>query len=701
MIDRLADRPRTREPLDDAAKGLPVPHAARFAIIAHVRRIDAAAAAVFIVLSLAMTWPLALNPDRAVADPGDPYLNVWILDWDQFATFHAPLHLFDANAFHPARWVLAFSENLYGIALLLIPVRLAGASPITAYNLALLAGFAFSGLAAYILGKTVTKSAAAGMAAGIFYAFVPYRFTHVVHIQHVWGGWLPLTLAALLHYDRAPSRRRAALFALLFLMNGLTNIHLLLFGSVALLLTLPFLKLFPWRRWVPLAVASACAALLLLPFLWPYQRAASTYGMIRSRDEAASYSASPADWLKGNALNPLHRQLHDAGRDPELWLFPGAAGVVLALAGAITAAKRDRRILAIALVWIALGFFGSLGLHTLFHRFLFDHLPGFRAIRVPARWSMIAYVGMAMMIAQAACSSRRRWLAAAVAIVLMAELWPAHIRWYLAPRDHPAVYEWLASNDIPGGVLELPLSRESSYVYLLRATRHHRPILNGTSGFAPPAYEALSSMLHSATIPDGTYAQLLRRDCSLLLVHADFIDGETRRWLIALLDRGEIHLFRRFDGGVRGDWLFALRDGRFAALPGTEAELGAALAAFRNDSPTYNAGTFGLLDPPQPSKGGYWFAGYAFSPAGVRGVDLLFEQGTVRIPAILFEDHKLSSTFPWYPTVTKPRFLSSLVRRPHGIRRDTDVQVEILDGDGRRTLLDDRFLRWDDQGEGN
>src|SRR5689334_10072890 len=171
-----------------------------------------------------MTWPLVLHLRTAVPAPGDPFLNTWILDWDWYATFHRPLHLFQANAFHPARDSLAFSENLYGLAILLFPLRAIGMAPLTAYNIAILAGFAFCGFATYLLGVRITGSVLAGVAAGIFFAFVPYRFTQLPHVQHVWAGWLPMLVLVLLHYAEQPTWRRAALFGGAFLMNGLTNI---------------------------------------------------------------------------------------------------------------------------------------------------------------------------------------------------------------------------------------------------------------------------------------------------------------------------------------------------------------------------------------------------------------------------------------------------------------------------------------------
>ena len=69
----------------------------------------ATAALTFIVLAIGMTWPLARALRTATAFPGDPYINIWILDWDWWATWHQPLSLFDANVFFPARDTLAWA----------------------------------------------------------------------------------------------------------------------------------------------------------------------------------------------------------------------------------------------------------------------------------------------------------------------------------------------------------------------------------------------------------------------------------------------------------------------------------------------------------------------------------------------------------------------------------------------------------------
>ena len=83
-----------------------------------------------------------------MADPSDPYLNTWILDWDYYAMFQSARPLFDANIFYPTTLTLAFSEHLFGLAMLGAPLRVAGCEPLTVHNALLLLGFAACGYTA-------------------------------------------------------------------------------------------------------------------------------------------------------------------------------------------------------------------------------------------------------------------------------------------------------------------------------------------------------------------------------------------------------------------------------------------------------------------------------------------------------------------------------------------------------------------------
>jgi hypothetical protein len=635
-----------------------------------------------------MTWPLAFALDRAVANQGDPLLNAWIVDWDWHATFHHPSRLFNANAFYPAKDALAFSENLYGVALLVFPLRALGVAPLAAFNVAMLLGFFFSAFAAYLLGRTISGCWIAGIAAGIFYAYVPWRFTQLPHIQHVWGGWLPMMLVALLHYARTPSWRSAALFGGAFLMNGLTNIHWLLLGSFAVALSVPIAIRSP-RQWIRIAVCTLIALALLTPFLLPYARAAKLYGMERHWEEAKHYSATLRDWLNPGVTNRFYRRFADVKLDPELWLFPGALGIALSIVG-VTRGRRDVR--AIALLWIVLGIAGSMGLHTFFHRFLFEHVAGFRAIRVPARWANIGYVGMSMLIALATSwlASKHRAIAYVVAMLFIVELHAAPIRWFTVSPQTPPVYRWLASQR--ARVAELPIGLEQfDYLFMYRSTAHHQPIVNGISGFAPPETVHLVD-LWSSKRTDEFIDELRRIHVDLLIIHADLLGDradETRAWLRRQLDGGRLQFVARFNASVQGDWVFAL-DG--APRPRTEA-----LERFLDNQMTYSDDTIALLDYPRFGEivgGNALFSGWAMSPWGIREVDLLFDNGQVRVPATLSEDRGLSRGLPWYPKTSRPRFTARFDRRPWFIRPDTDVQVEIIDGRGNKTVLDGRPIDW-------
>jgi hypothetical protein len=642
-------------------------------------RPHALAAALFLALAVVMTWPLARNLESAVAWPGDPFISTWALDWDWWATFHQPLSLFDANILYPARHTLAFSENLYGVAVLLFPLRAAGMAPLTANNLAILLGYAFTGFGAYLLGWTVTRSWWAGVAAGIFYAFVPFRITHDAHVQYVWAGWLPILLAALLHYAKQPTWPRAALFGAAFLFNGLTNIHWLLFGSVAIAVTVSIVR----PRVVPLATCTLAAALLLAPFLIPYHAAARDYGMRRSWQEAKSFSAEPRDWLVAAASTRWYGALTDARVDPERWLFPGLLAIAFSMAALAT---RDRHALTIALPWLLLGVLGSFGTHFFLHRFLFAHVPGFQAIRVPARWANIAYVGMALLIA-VAC--RRRWIGIVASAALAVELCAAPILWYMVVPASPPVYAWMRDAK-PHAVLELPILEGLDYAYMLRATTHHRPIVNGFSGFFPVETRRIEALARAGS--DDLVPELRRIGVDHIVVHGDAASETTRQWLARELARGRLGFVQRFDGGLAGDWLFCVQCGDHAA---------AVVNDYLSGRPTYNSDTFGFLDLPQPeqriSGRGAYFSGFAFSPYGIRSVTLLLQNGRVRITPFLFDDPALRGRFPWYAATAKPRFLREIVRRPDGVGERTDVQVEIVDGRGKRVLLEDRFFLWPDR----
>jgi len=633
------------------------------------RSIDLAVALLFIILSVVMTWPLARNLSRAVSDWGDPYLNACYLDWDVYSATHLGTRLFDAPVFYPNHNTLAFSEHLCGIAIFAAPMRWLGAGPITAENLLWILGFAFTGFATYLLGRMITESPGAGVVAGIFAAFVPWRFMQLPHVQIAFGGWLPLMIVALLHFARERTWRNAALFGAVFFMNGWTNLHYFVFGSIAIALTTPIVLRRDDRAYLKIAASTIIAVVLLLPFLLPYRAAMEQYHMRGDINETRHYSALPGDWLYVADMNRFYAPLQtdDAPAEQERRLFPGYLAVILAMAGIWFGCGTPRTI---GILWTALGFFGSLGLNGWFHPLLFNALGVFRGIRVPARWAVIAYFGIAILAALGACTLSRRVRGAYVvlALVLLFELRAAPIRLYLAPRDTPAAYAWLRTAPMRGGVAHLPFGIEQDeYLYMLHETAHHRPMLNGW-GFNPPTTDAMAKLAQMTPIPDALMDRLEASKCSLLIVHNDRIVN-CRAFAERQVAKGRLVFLRRFDAGVFGDDVYAVRRNEPDAKAGIRRE--------RNTIP------FGYLDSVPPEV-----HGWAIAPGGVARVTLWFDNHRVAITASLAPQRGLAWRFPMFAPGEMVGFGAHLP----DMRRPTDLEVEIVGRDGKSTLLPDQWI---------
>ena len=306
--------------------------------------------ALFLAAAIALTWPLAAQLQTLVSDTGDPLLNTWIIDWDHYAMTHRGVSLFQANIFYPGKYPLAYSENMLGIAVVMLPAYLAGLPPLVTYNVAMLLGFAFSAYGAFILGRKATGSAVAGIVAGLLYGFVPFRIDHLAHIQIVWGGWLPMIFAALLHFRQRPTYPRAAALWAALLMNGMTNIHWLLFGMfafVASVILIAIARAVPRgcerQFWIRLALATVTATALLYPLLRPYKIVSKLYEMRRWPEEVMELSADWTDWLVATDRNAMYGALAPwkIGH-PERHLFPGLVVVLLTAAAFFLTRERPR-----------------------------------------------------------------------------------------------------------------------------------------------------------------------------------------------------------------------------------------------------------------------------------------------------------------------------------------------------------------------
>ena len=496
--------------------------------------------ALFLLLAVIHTWPLASAPATLSRnDNADTVLNEWILTWVTHQITRDPGHLFDANIFHPERRTLAFSEHMLVPALLSAPVSWLGGSPVLAYNLILILGFALTGWAMCLLIETWTGDRYAGILAGCLTAFNAHTLTRLPHLQAHHFEFLPLALLALDGVLQRGRLRDALSLSLWFTLQALCSVYLLVFSAVALVggvLARPA----DWmgrrfRHTVPLLVLAALlAAVASAPFLIPYYLVNDELGFERQLDEVAELSASPRSYVSTAANLYLWLCGPDVYGD-DANLFLGAVGIAfLGVALSTSVAFRDRRarmLLAATVAGIALSF----GPRWPLYGWLYEVFPLMQAIRVAERFGQLALMAGAGLAGFGLATLRRRWRArakvpgAVLAAVTVTLIGLANLEALRAPFAYtpfagiPRVYDVLA-NQPDAVVVEFPFypagSVSNNARYMLASTRHFKPLLNGYSGFLPQSYRRNAVALQN--FPDaGSLAVLRATGVSHVVVHTD------------------------------------------------------------------------------------------------------------------------------------------------------------------------------------
>jgi len=744
------------------------------------------AALVFLFATVLFTWPLPTRISNGLGDVWDAKLNAWILHWDFHQTFRDPLHLFDANIFHPARFALAFSENLYGAALFGFLPFAAGASTLATYNVLFLLGMFLSAMAAWALSVYVTGDAWASLLAGVVYAFVPWRLAQIPHIQYQWGAFLALLLLFLLKYLDSGRRRDLVLLALLFAWNSVTNVHYAVFSAIALCVVLGCEWLAsgtPVSGRVAAGFGAALAAtVLVLPFYVPYAKASRLYGMSRGLGEIEAFSGRPVDFLTAGPQNKLYAPLTQKLGQAEGDFFPGLAVVALAAAAFVRRhrevpsgcppASEGRRRAAHALdflagaglaLWVflrlssrerlgpvslrdpgrvlvfvtilyllrlilafparsrfanlsdllrrgsigkrrgmllalaAAGVVVALGTHTPYYRFLVDSFGTiFRALRVPSRGIVLFELALGVLAAWGLSLLRRgrRWPVAAALAVTAFEYRAFPLDVSYVEREPDAVYRWLAGVSLPGSVIEWPIATDAEVEYQFRSTAHWKPLVNGYSGFAPPAYQELASMFARKPIPEDVWGRLREADACLLILHPRYLPDESRAQYIRLLgtgiSEGRVEPLKTFATRDSPDLVFRLAGCASFDPRVPEGERDAARReterAFRELEGVTNP-PFGFIDTPREREtvaSGAWGYGWALDDSGVADVRVSVD-GVEGAHPLIHQPHPgVREVHPGYPDSDRSGFGFALPALPPGSHTLT---VTIVGRDGGKTEL--------------
>ncbi len=150
----------------------------------------------YLAVTLAFTWPLALNLTRAIPGDGfDGWQNYWNLWWMKVALLDKHTWPFFTDLlYYPTGVGLLFHTLNPFNGLLALPIQVAFGL-FAAYNTVVLFSFALAGLGAYLLARQMLgpqSSRLAAFAAGAIFTFAPVHIAHLLgHMQVISLEWLP------------------------------------------------------------------------------------------------------------------------------------------------------------------------------------------------------------------------------------------------------------------------------------------------------------------------------------------------------------------------------------------------------------------------------------------------------------------------------------------------------------------------------
>jgi hypothetical protein len=482
---------------------------------------SAVALALYALLTVALTWPLAARLHLMQA--GDPAFFAWEIGWETHALKTAPATMPHANIFHPLRYTLGLDEPILGTTLLVLPFSLFTDDAVWLANLARLLTFAVSAWTAFLLARELGVGEGAAFVAGAAFAFSMARCDQIGHWSTLGTQWLPLVLLFLVRFSRTARWTDAALAGFFYSLEALAcGYHGLIGLAVVPVAALPLL----WGRWRAarrLGPAVLAAAPGLLALYAMHRAALAPQQFVRGPEETLYYSASLESFLAAPHWSLLYGELTAPFRSAANELFVGLTPVV-PLVCALSALIRQRRApsrealamaaLALAAVLVALGPEIRVAGQTLGpgpYGWLRDLVPPFRMIRVPSRAGAFLALGVAMLLGKALArwEGRRLVLAIVLTGVAVESVFvarpdldePAVVD---SRQPAPEVYRWLGEQpgafaivELPMGEIGGPLYKPNFHesIYMLRSTVHWKRLVNGYAGTEPRYYVELKQKL--------------------------------------------------------------------------------------------------------------------------------------------------------------------------------------------------------------
>jgi hypothetical protein len=457
----------------------------------------------------------------------------WLVSRHANTLLTRPGRLLDTEHCFPAERTIAFGEPMLSMGLLATPARLLGAGPLLAYNSAVLLVAVLGAFAMFLLVADWSGSPAAGLVAGLLYAYHPVHVGDVTHRFLYDMGWTAFAFffaQRLVAYGRWRDATGLAVSVVLQMTASFYSIAAAFFlappVSLWLLLRRETRRLGPAQLAAVVGVVVTAAWVVYEPFL----EAREATGLMQ---RSIQLFASWVSFLPGGKSFPgwiaiilviaalslgRERCLQRGLGDPRLAI--GIGGLLVALAAA------DGNHNAVAMARLA-GESPPLALPHLY-RLASAVLPGFDAVRVPGNLTIGVHLALCLLAGLGAAAllrvaPERLRGAAAIVLVLAAGVDVLRPGWLgFAPRTrfekiaiHPsdedlAFFEALEAMGDRGPILEFPVVRRTGLEAvspILISGWHGRRTSACIGSFQPPELAEVEAL--AARLPDRAAVEAL------------------------------------------------------------------------------------------------------------------------------------------------------------------------------------------------
>jgi hypothetical protein len=477
---------------------------------------DGLAMLLFVLVAIVMTYPLIRNlggdwVTTKIRLGVDVFMKLWDIWWLGQIASGDQSPFFTSYLFYPPGLDMSFhtiSWTSSALAWLFVPLT---GSLLTSYKLTILVGIFAAAYGAYLLILELTHKRAAAWLGGSIYSFAPYHIAHSdshPDLTHV--VFIPIAALFLIRAIRDRSLKAAIGAGLTVGLAAFTSYYILDFAFLTLIPLAIFLAL-EQKRWrqpsfwriagVFGGVTLIIVGLRFLPFIMNIDDLGSTL------EWPCCYEKEQADLLalvlpssSHDAFRPMLEEF--SLRFPKSRRLPPYLGIVpVALTiSALTWKSKRKQIW----FWFALGVFFlllTLGPVLRFNGVLYEN--------VPMLWNYVDrlppigpvrpnFFHQAVLLPLAICAAfgLERWLRAAehkrhlqlllvvpLSLLLIFEYWNGQFPMSEIPVN--PIYEQIGEQDGEFAIIELPIGRYESKLYLYNQTVHGKPMVEGAAARTP------------------------------------------------------------------------------------------------------------------------------------------------------------------------------------------------------------------------